>query len=78
MSYWSVYVSQEDEKALKKKLQQIAKKNRWSFSQAVSGILREHLIEERKRISDSESWSLLTTRGFFEGYPERDSIYDSL
>ncbi|MBI4411599.1 MAG: hypothetical protein HY541_03850 [Deltaproteobacteria bacterium] len=78
MSYWSVYVSQEDERALKGKVLQIAKKNRWSFSQAVSGILREHLIEEGKRISDSENWALLTTRAFFEGYPERDGIYDTL
>ena len=78
MSYWSIYVSKEDEKALEKKVRQIAQKNRWSFSQAVSGILREHLIEERKKISDSENWALLTTRSFFEGYSEKDSIYDSL
>lgn len=78
MSYWSIYVSKEDESALKKAVQKIADKNRWSFSQAVSGILREHLIEERKRISEDENWTLLSTQAFFEGYPEKDSIYDTL
>lgn len=78
MAYWSVYVSKEEEKLLKGHIQQIADKNRWSFSQAVSGILKEHLIDEKKRISDEQTWNLLTAQSFFEGYPEEDSIYDSL
>ncbi len=78
MSYWSIYVSKEDEKTLKNAVQKIADKHRWSFSQAVSGILREHLIEEKKRISEEESWDLLSTQTFFEGYSEKDSIYDTL
>lgn len=78
MSYWSVYVSKEEETALKGKIQKIAQKNRWSFSQAVTGILREHLIEEQKKISDEQSWAFLTTNAFFEGYSEKDTIYDSL
>ena len=78
MSYWSIYISAEDERALKKKVKEIAEKHRWSFSQAISGILREHLIEEKKRIPDDESWGLLTSQAFFEGYSEQDSIYDSL
>ncbi len=47
MAYWSVYVSKDDERSLKKKIERIAETNRWSFSQAVTGILREHLLEEQ-------------------------------
>lgn len=78
MSYWSVYISKEDEKALKNQINRVAKEKRWSFSQAVTGILREHLIDEKKRLTDDESWMMLSTRSFFEGYPEKDGIYDTL
>ena len=78
MSYWSIYVSMADEKALKKRIQQIAEKKRWSFSQAVSGILREHLIEEQKRKPEKEDWQMMAAQAFFEGYSDKDSVYDSL
>ena len=78
MSYWSVYVSQEDEGVLKKELEHIAKKKRWSFSQAVTGILREHLIEEKKLPGETTSWEAISTQSFFEGYSEKDSLYDRL
>ncbi|HBF13754.1 MAG TPA: hypothetical protein DDW49_10305 [Deltaproteobacteria bacterium] len=78
MSVWSVYVSPEDEKLLKKKIEKIAEKRHWSFSQAVSGLLREHLLEENKLLSDDESWSLMSAKAFFDGYSEKDSVYDQL
>ena len=78
MSYWSIYVSPDEEKTLKERIGKIAEKKRWSFSQAVIGLLREHLIDEKKRISDEEAWTLLTAESFFEGYSEKDSAYDSL
>ncbi len=78
MSYWSVYVSKEDEKALKKKIEKIAQKNRWSFSQAVTGLLREHLLEDSTPLPEEDSWQRLSTQAFFEGYSEKDSIYDTL
>lgn len=78
MGNWSIYVSPEEENLLKEKIEQVARDNRWSFSQAVAGILREHLIEEKKRISDEMGWSLLTARSFFEGYSEKDAVYDDV
>jgi hypothetical protein len=78
MSVWSIYISPADERLLKKKIEQIAKKRRWSFSQAISGLLREHLLEERNRLSDEESWSLMSAQSFFEGFSGQDSIYDKL
>ncbi len=78
MGNWSIYVAPEDESLLKKKIQEIAERNRWSFSQAISGILREHLVQEGKCLSDEEGWALLTARSFFEGYSEKDSVYDRL
>jgi metal-responsive CopG/Arc/MetJ family transcriptional regulator len=78
MGYWSIYVTKEDEKLLKKKLDEIAAKKRWSFSQAISETLREHLIEEKNRRSDEETWNSLASNSFLEGYSEKDSIYDTL
>ncbi len=78
MSTWSIYVSPEEEKLLKKRVQEIAEENRWSFSQAVAGILREHLIDEKNRLSEEEGWTVLTARQFFSGYSEKDSVYDDL
>lgn len=78
MAYWSIYLSPAEERILKRKVKNIAEKKRWSFSQAVTGILREHLIEERKRIPDEEVWTLLTAKAFFEGYSKQDEVYDSL
>ena len=78
MGYWSVYVSKEDEKILKKKLEQVAQKMHWSFSQAVAGVLREHLVEEGERMSDEELWKRLSTKSFFNRYSEKDSIYDKI
>lgn len=78
MGTWSVYVSPEEESLLKGKIEEVAEQNRWSFSQAVAGILKEHLIDEKKRISDEEGWTLLTARDFFSGYSEKDSAYDDL
>lgn len=78
MGNWSVYVSPDEESLLKEKIKKIAEENRWSFSQAVAGILREHLIEEKKRLSDETGWALLTARSFFEGYMEKDNIYDDV
>lgn len=78
MAYWSVYVSEEDEALLKKLIEKLAKKNRWSFSQAVTGILMEHLIEEKNKISDDHAWQMETAQSFFEGYSDKDAIYDSL
>ena len=78
MGYWSIYVPKEEEKILKKKIEKIADEKRWSFSQAVSEILREHLIEEKKRISDEIGWQMATAESFFEGYSDQDSIYDTL
>lgn len=76
MGNWSIYVSPEEETLLKEKIEKIAEENRWSFSQAVAGILREHLIEEKRRLPDAMGWSLLTARSFFEGYSEKDNLYD--
>ena len=78
MGNWSIYVAPEDESLLKKKIQEIAKTKRWSFSQAISELLREHLIQEGKCLSDEEGWALLTARSFFEAYSEQDSVYDRL
>lgn len=78
MGYWSVYVSRDDDRELKEILNKIAEKKRWSFSQAVAAVLREHLLEEKRRISDEESWNHLAAQAFFEGYSEADEIYDSL
>lgn len=78
MGIWSVYVSEEDEELLKTKIKEISAKRRWSFSQAVSEILREHLIDEPKSLSDEARWQMMTAFSFFEGYAEKDSIYDSL
>ena len=78
MAYWSIYVSDDEEKTLKSKILRIAERKRWSFSQAVSGILREHLLEEKNCMTDDQAWALLTTQSFFEGYSERDSAYDDL
>jgi len=78
MGYWSVYISKEDERALKKKLEQVAAKRRWSFSQAVAEALKEHLIDEGKCLSDEEAWQKLSAKAFFEGYSEKDSVYDRL
>lgn len=78
MAYWSVYVSKQDERLLKGIIQKVAEKKRWSFSQAVSGILREHLIDEKKRLSEEETWDLMTAGSFFDGYSHKDSIYDKL
>ena len=78
MANWSIYVAPEEEALLKKKIEEIAKKNRWSFSQAVSGILKDHLIHEKKKLPDSASWELTTAQSFFEGYSEKDSAYDVL
>jgi hypothetical protein len=78
MGYWSVYVSKEDEKVLKNKIKKIAERHHWSFSQAVSVLLKEHLIEERKPLSEEKNWELLSAQTFFEGYSEKDSLYDAL
>ena len=80
MAYWSIYVSPDEEKPLKKTIQELAKKQRWSFSQAVTGLLREHLLEKKNRISDNDAWDLITAKAFFEDYPQDDkeNIYDSL
>ncbi|MBI4373479.1 MAG: hypothetical protein HY542_01250 [Deltaproteobacteria bacterium] len=78
MGNWSVYVAPEEERLLKKRIEDLAAKNRWSFSQAVSAILREHLIDEKKRIPDDEGWSRVSTEAFFGGYSEKDGIYDDL
>ncbi len=78
MSTWSVYISPEEERLLKKKVEEIAEKNRWSFSQAVAGILKEHLIDEKNRLSEEEGWALFAAREFFAGYSEKDSAYDDL
>lgn len=78
MSYWSVYVSEEDNGLLKRELEKIARKNRWSFSQAITGVLREHLVEEKKLPKKGIPWETLAAQSFFEGYPERDSIYDQI
>ena len=78
MAYWSIYVSPNEEKSLKKTIQKIAEKHRWSFSQAVTGLLREHLIEKKNSLSDNETWNLMSSQSFFEGYPEEDGIYDAL
>lgn len=78
MSSWSIYIAPEEEKLLKGKIDSLAKKNRWSFSQAISEILREHLIEEKKRIPDEKAWEMMGTTSFFEGYCDQDSIYDAL
>ncbi len=78
MGNWTIYVAEDEEKLLKKKIQEIAGRNRWSFSQAVSGVLREHLIDEKQRISDDVLWNLLSAQSFFEGYSEKDAVYDAL
>ena len=78
MAYWSVYVSKEDERKLKGKIQSIADENRWSFSQAIAAILHEHLIEEKKKISEEKEWDKQAIQSFFDGYPEKDKIYDTL
>jgi hypothetical protein len=78
MAYWSVYVSKEDEVSLKRALEKLAQSRRWSFSQAVAEVLREHLIEEGKCLSEDERWDRLAARQFFEGYSEKDAVYDKL
>ncbi len=78
MGNWTIYLAPDEEKLLKKKLQEIANRNRWSFSQAVSGVLREHLIEEKKKLADDVLWNLLSAQSFFEGSAEKDAIYDTL
>ncbi len=78
MAYWSVYVSKEDEGALKKALEKLAQARKWSFSQAVAEVLREHLLDEGKCLPDGERWDRLAARQFFEGYSEKDSVYDKL
>ncbi len=78
MAYWSVYVSKDDEKALQKALERIAHARRWSFSQAVAEVLREHLLEEGKCLTEAERWGRLAAVSFFEGYPERDAVYDKI
>ena len=78
MAYWSVYLSKEDEGFLKPLIEKIATAKRWSFSQAVSALLREHLIEEKSQVPDNATWDQMTATAFFEGYSEKDSIYDSL
>lgn len=78
MAYWSVYVSKEDEKVLKKALEKLVQTRRWSFSQAVAEVLREHLLEEGKCLTEGERWGRLAAGSFFEGYPERDAVYDKL
>lgn len=78
MSNWSIYVSPEEEKLLKKKIQSVANKNRWSFSQAITGILKEHLIEENSQVSAQDEWNILSAHTFFDGYSDKDSIYDTL
>lgn len=78
MGNWSIYVSPEEENLLKREIEKIAEENRWSFSQAVAGILKEHLIEEKKRLSDEMGWDLLTARSFFAGYSEKDGLYDDV
>lgn len=78
MSTWSIYVSPEEEGILKKKVEEVAEKNRWSFSQAVAGILKEHLIDEKNRLSAEEGWTLLTAREFFSGYSDKDDLYNDL
>ena len=35
-------------------------------------------LKERQYLSDEEAWTLLTAESFFEGYSEKDSVYDSL
>lgn len=78
MSYWSLYVSKTDEKLLKKKIEQVAQKNHWSFSQAVLIILREHLLEEDRSKGDDDTWQMLTARSFFAEDSLQDSVYDKL
>ena len=78
MAYWSVYVSKNDEKALKKALEKVAQTRRWSFSQAVAEVLREHLLGEGMCLTEGERWSRLAAESFFEGYPERDAVYDKI
>ena len=78
MAYWSVYVSKEDEIPLKKALEKMAQARKWSFSQAVAEVLREHLLEEGKCLAESERWDRLAASQFFEGYSEKDSAYDKL
>jgi hypothetical protein len=78
MAYWSVYVSKEDEKVLKRILEKLAQSRRWSFSQAVAEVLREHLLGEGKCLSEEEGWNRLSAQQFFEAYSERDAVYDRL
>jgi hypothetical protein len=78
MAYWSVYVSKEDESTLKQALEKLANARKWSFSQAVAEVLREHLIEEGKCLSEDERWGRIAARQFFEGYSEKDAAYDKL
>jgi len=78
MAYWSVYVSKEDEGILKKALEKLAQARKWSFSQAVAEVLREHLLEEGKCLSEDQRWDRLAAKQFFEGYTERDAAYDKL
>ena len=78
MGVWSIYVSETDEKLLKKRIQQVADQRRWSFSQAISGLLREHLIDEKTAVSNRDPWDTLSAQEFFDGYTEKDSVYDKL
>jgi hypothetical protein len=78
MSYWSVYVSRADEKLLKKKIEQVAQKNHWSFSQTVLIILREHLIGKDRAGDDEGDWQRLAAHSFFAEDSLQDSVYDKL
>lgn len=78
MAIWSVYVAPSEAKILKRKIRKIAKKKRWSFSQAVSGIIREHLLNEGGGLSEEGGWASMASRSFFDGYSEKDSVYDRL
>jgi hypothetical protein len=78
MGVWSIYVSEAEEKVLKKRIEQVAAKRRWSFSQAVSGLLKEHFIDEKTSVFGEDEWNSWSAKSFFDGYPEKDSIYDKL
>lgn len=78
MGNWSIYIAPDEERLLKKRIEALAEKNRWSFSQAVGAVLREHLIDEKKSVPDEEGWFRMSSAAFFEGYTEKDSVYDDL
>lgn len=76
MAYWSVYITSEDEKYLKKSIEKVAKTRNWSFSQAITGLLKEYF--SKKQFKDEDLWTHLTSESFFKGYSKKDEIYDSL